>query len=134
VFVPYLAARLPDRAAAADDLAGVHVADLFVACGCVLGDPPAMAAFQADHGQAIRAAEEEVFAARDTEGAFGAEGDRQRSMRDDTDFSMECEHGDGLTWPDATLSRQSRNFFELVQVVTSDTASEIVVARRGSRA
>lgn len=54
VFVPYLAARLPDSAPA-EGLSRVHVADLFIACGCVLGDAPAIAAFQADHGDAIRA-------------------------------------------------------------------------------
>ena len=53
VFLPYLQARLPGDDAAA--VGSVHVEDLYVACGCVLGDPEAVACFDASHGAAIRA-------------------------------------------------------------------------------
>jgi RNA polymerase sigma-70 factor (ECF subfamily) len=54
VFLPYLAARLPaDAEAIAIDR--VHVADLYLACACVLADPAAVAELQATHAPAIRA-------------------------------------------------------------------------------
>jgi RNA polymerase sigma-70 factor (ECF subfamily) len=45
-FVGYLAERMPDDRDGAEVLATIHAADLYLACGCALGDPIALAAFE----------------------------------------------------------------------------------------
>jgi RNA polymerase sigma-70 factor (ECF subfamily) len=54
VFVPYLEARLTSGSASLA-IEGVHVADLYLACACVLADPAALAELHAMHAPAIRA-------------------------------------------------------------------------------
>jgi len=45
-FVGYLAQRMPEERAGEAALAAIHAADLYLACGCALGDPIALAAFE----------------------------------------------------------------------------------------
>jgi RNA polymerase sigma-70 factor (ECF subfamily) len=46
VFLPYLAARLDTTRAIPEALAGVHAADLYLACACADGDARALALFE----------------------------------------------------------------------------------------
>jgi RNA polymerase sigma-70 factor (ECF subfamily) len=47
-FVRHLAERIPAQADASAALASMHAADLYLACGCTLGNPAALAAFERD--------------------------------------------------------------------------------------
>jgi RNA polymerase sigma-70 factor (ECF subfamily) len=52
-FVPYLAARLTPEDLAEARLEGIHLDDLYLVCGCVLGDTAAVSRFETEYGPAI---------------------------------------------------------------------------------
>jgi RNA polymerase sigma-70 factor (ECF subfamily) len=53
-FYPYLAARLPEADTLAAALASLGVSDLYLACGCLQGLAPALAAFETAFASEIR--------------------------------------------------------------------------------
>ncbi|HEU0032600.1 MAG TPA: sigma-70 family RNA polymerase sigma factor [Kofleriaceae bacterium] len=59
-----LAAHL-ERLAVAIEAVHAHAADLYLACGCVLGLEPAIAAFDAEHGPLVRTAARRIDPADD---------------------------------------------------------------------
>ena len=52
-FLAYVAARLPEARSLADALAALRTDELYLACGCVAGDPAAMAAFERSFGEVL---------------------------------------------------------------------------------